>query len=76
MLKIDGKEMNIVNQYISVGEFTNNGEKGYNVNIQLQFTDNSKSGYISLDVGFEKENDLKLFLIKNIKSRLMMNLFF
>lgn len=64
MLYIDNKKIEIIEQIIYVGEFTKNGNKGYNINIQLLFIniESNEKGYINLDVGFEKNNDIKSFL--------------
>ena len=67
MLKIDNKKLKIIEQRIFVGRFTLNGNKGYNINIQLEFIniDNNQKGYINLDAGYEKNNDIKCFLNKD-----------
>lgn len=66
MLYIDDKKIKIIKQEIYVGTFMKNADKGYNINISLEFinTDNNKKGYINLDVGFEKNNDIRSFLNK------------
>ena len=66
MLTINGKEYKVTSKEIFLGNFNNNGIKGYNLNIQLSFinTDNHKKGYINLDVGFEEEKNIQLFLNK------------
>ena len=66
MLYIDNKNYKIANQKIFVGKYTKNGESGYNINIQLLFIDpdSKEQGYINLDLGFEKDNDINNFLNK------------
>lgn len=63
MLYIDNKNLKITEQEIHVGRFTNNGDEGFNICIGLKFvnSDNTK-GYLNLDVGFEKNNDINAFL--------------
>lgn len=67
MLYIDNKKIEISQQKIFVGTYTKNGNKGYNINIQLSFIniDNKEKGYINLDAGFEKDNNINCFLNKN-----------
>lgn len=64
MLYIDGKNVRVTKQCIRIRKFINSDELGYYVNIQLQFVnvDTNEDGYINLDVGFEKDNDIKAFL--------------
>lgn len=66
MLYIDDKEFIIIEQKIYVGDYAKNGEKGYNICMQLVFvnTNSNEKGYINLDVGFEKNDDIKCFLNK------------
>ncbi len=66
MLYIDNKNYKITNQKIFVGKYIKNGESGYNINIQLLFidSDSKEQGYINLDLGFEKDNDINNFLNK------------
>ena len=63
MLNIDDKNLKVIKQEIFIGKFTNNGDEGYNVCIGLKFVsyDNVK-GYLHLDAGFEKSNDINIFL--------------
>lgn len=63
MLNIDDKNLKVIKQEIFIGKFTNNGDEGYNVCIGLKFVsyDNVK-GYLYLDAGFEKSNDINIFL--------------
>lgn len=66
MMYIDNKEMKILDQEIFVGNFTNNGEKGHNINVSLQFI-NPKTevkGYINIDAGFQKDGNIESFLNK------------
>lgn len=67
MLYIDNKSIEVLEQKIFVGTYTKNGTKGYNINIQLTFIniDNKEKGYINLDAGFEKDNNINCFLYKN-----------
>lgn len=66
MLYIDNKKIKLIKQEILVGEFINNNNKGYNINISLLFINinNNEKGYINLDAGFEKNNDINFFLNK------------
>jgi len=68
MLYIDNKKLKITKQEINVGKITYNGDKGYNVCIKLEFInkDNIK-GYLNLNAGFEKINDIDKFLNKEYK---------
>lgn len=63
MLYIDNKNLEVTKQNIRVGNFINNGNEGYNINIQLSFIniDTNEKGYINLDAGFEKRNDIAAF---------------
>lgn len=67
MLYIDNKRIDIIEQKIFVGTYTKNGNKGHNINIQLTFIniDNKERGYINLNAGFEKDDDINCFLNKN-----------
>ncbi len=67
MLYIDNKNIEVLEQKIFVGPYTKNGIKGYNINIKLTFIniDNKEKGYINLDAGFEKDNNINCFLNKN-----------
>lgn len=56
MLKINQKKMNLLKQTIKIGEFTKNGIKGYDININLIFENNNKKGYLNLSAGFENNN--------------------
>lgn len=64
MLYIDDKKLKITKQEIFVGSYILNNEKGYNVHIGIEFIniDNNEKGYINLDAGYEKTNDIKAFL--------------
>ena len=62
MLEIDNQMYEIINNKIYIGEFTKNGEQGYNICIYIEFVNtNKEKGYINLDAGFEKDNNLDLF---------------
>lgn len=63
MLYIDNKNLEVIEQKIFVGTFINHGDNGYNINIQLSFIniDTNEKGYINLDAGFEKNNDISAF---------------
>lgn len=69
MLCIDNKNLEVIKQSVRVGNFTNNGDKGYNINIQLLFinTNTNEKGYINLDAGFEKNNDIGVFTNREYK---------
>lgn len=63
MLNIDNKNLKVTKQEIHIGKFTNNGDEGYNVCIRLKFVnDDNVKGYLNLDAGFEKSNDINAFL--------------
>ena len=62
MLVIDDKEFEITESEIKVGGLTVIGDKGYDITIGLKFSYNEKSGYLHLDAGFEKNNDIKTFV--------------
>lgn len=62
MLLIDGKEFEVTSETVFLGNINYNGDQGYNINFRLLFKDGAKSGYLNLDVGFEKEKDIGLFL--------------
>lgn len=63
MLNIDDKNLKIIKQEIHIGKFINNGDEGYNVCIGLKFiNDDNVNGYLNLDAGFEKNNDINAFL--------------
>jgi len=65
MFHIDDKELKLIKQEIYVGKFTNNGDKGYNINIKLEFVNkNNIKGYLHLDAGFEKNNNINVFINK------------
>lgn len=67
MLYIDNKKIEVIEQKIFVGAYTKDKNKGHNINIQLSFIniDNGEKGYINLNAGFEKDNDINCFLNKN-----------
>ncbi|MCH5167108.1 MAG: hypothetical protein J1F35_04360 [Erysipelotrichales bacterium] len=62
MLIIDDKEFEITESEIKVGSLTVNGDKGYDITIGLKFTYNNITGYLHLDAGFEKSDDIKTFV--------------
>lgn len=66
MLYIDNKKFEIIDHNIFLGEYIKNGEKGYCVNMHLSFIniETGEKGYINLDVGFEKNNNINNFLNK------------
>lgn len=64
MLYIDYKKLEITKQNIYVGRFTNHSEEGYNICIKLEFINNDNKGYLHLNAGFEKNNDINAFLNK------------
>lgn len=63
MLEINGVKCEITSQKVFIGTFNKSGENGYNLCIQIEFY-NSEIGYINLDVGYEKENNINLFANK------------
>lgn len=67
MLHIDNKEIEVIEQKISVGIYTKDGNKGHNINIRISFInlDNKERGYININAGFEEDNDINCFLNKN-----------
>lgn len=56
--------MYIIEKRIKIGNFVNNGIKGYAINIHLKFNnkENNKVGYLNLSAGFEKVNDFSSFI--------------
>lgn len=75
MLYIDDKNLEVTKQTISIGNYIKNGKKGYNINIYLAFINiaTKENGYINLDVGFEKNNNIKNFLNKEYKGNTFQN---
>lgn len=75
MLYIDDKKLEVTKQTISIGNYTKNGKEGYNINIYLAFINiaTKENGYINLDVGFEKDNNINNFLNKEYKGNLFQN---
>lgn len=69
MLKIDNKKFEIIKRKIYVGNIINNGDKGYNICLQLEFIniETNEKGYINLDAGFEKKDDANCFLNKQYR---------
>lgn len=69
MLIINNKKLEITKQIIYVGKFTLNGEKGYNICINIEFNnlDNNKHGYIDLNAGFDIKNDINVFINREYK---------
>lgn len=70
MLKIDNQIFKITKQHITVSNFIDNGIKGYNINVNLEFNNNNKSGYLFLSAGFEKTNDINNFINKEYIGKL------
>jgi|GEM_PF-5261155 len=64
MLYINNKKIEITKQQVKVGNIINNGIKGYDINIQLEFNCNNKRGYLNLSAGFEKTNNVISFINK------------
>ena len=65
MLYIDDKDLKITKQEIHVGKFINHGVEGFNICIGLKFVNNDNTnGYLNLDAGFEKTNDINAFVNK------------
>ena len=63
MLSIDNKKLKITKQEIFVGNIINNGLDGYDVGLTLEFiNEDNVKGYLNLDVGYEKSNDINVFL--------------
>lgn len=62
MLCINDKELTVTEENIFVGPYIKNGVKGYFIEIQLRFVNEENiRGYLNLDVGYEKTNDIYLF---------------
>ena len=63
MLSIDNKKLKVTKQEIFVGNIINNGLDGYDVGLTLEFiNEDNVKGYLNLDVGYEKSNDITVFL--------------
>lgn len=63
MLSIDNKKLKVTKQEIFVGNIINNGLDGYDVGLTLEFiNEDNVKGYLNLDVGYEKSNDINVFL--------------
>lgn len=63
MLSIDNKKLKVTKQEIFVGNIINNGLAGYDVGLTLEFiNEDNVKGYLNLDVGYEKSNDINVFL--------------
>lgn len=63
MLSIDNKKLEVTKQEIFVGNIINNGLDGYDVGLTLEFiNEDNVKGYLNLDVGYEKSNDINVFL--------------
>lgn len=63
MLSIDNKRLKVTKQEIFVGNIINNGLDGYDVGLTLEFiNEDNVKGYLNLDVGYEKSNDINVFL--------------
>ena len=69
MLQIDNKEVKITKQNIFVGHIKVNNVNGFNIVINIEFLNilTNKKGYINLDVGFEKTNNINNFINKEYK---------
>lgn len=67
MLKINKKKMNLLKQTVKIEKFTKNGIKGYDININLIFENNSKKGYLNLSAGFENNNIITSFINKKYR---------
>lgn len=67
MLHIDRKEVQIIKQQIKIGNFTNNGVKGYDLIVHLEFNNDDKIGYLNLSVGFESTNNISDFANKKYR---------
>lgn len=65
MFYIDDKNLKITKQVINTSKFINNGDLGYSVHIGLKFINNDNiKGYLNLSAGFEKTNDINIFVNK------------
>lgn len=63
MLSIDNKKLKVTKQEIFVGNIINNGLDGNDVGLTLEFiNEDNVKGYLNLDVGYEKSNDINVFL--------------
>jgi len=67
MLIVNENEMIITKEELKIGKLIINGEEGYNLCLSLDFVYNNQKGYINLSAGYEKENDIKLFINKEYK---------
>ena len=66
MFYIDDKNLKVFRQEIFVGKFINNGDNGSNICIKLEFINNQtmKKGYLYLNAGSEKNDDINVFVNK------------
>lgn len=63
MLSIDNKKLKVTKKEIFVGNIINNDLDGYDVGLTLEFiNEDNVKGYLNLDVGYEKSNDINVFL--------------
>lgn len=68
MLIIDNKELKVIKQEIWINNCTFNWVKGYEVFVQLEFVDNTETGYLNLSAGFEKSDNITEFLNREYKA--------
>ena len=62
MLIIDNKEFEVTKKEIKLSKYTLNRVDGYAISIHLNFNYNNKKGYLNLEAGHEKNNDIKVFI--------------
>jgi len=61
MLIIDDKKYEVTTHNIKICNFINNFDKGYDIDIQIEF---DNKGFLNLSAGFEKDNDINNFINK------------
>ena len=66
MFNINNKNVKIVEQKIFIGNCKRGEITGYDICIELSFInlDSNEKGYMHVDTGFEKDNNVKAFLNK------------
>ncbi len=62
MLYINDKKFTITKKQIKVVKFNNGGINGFCIRILLEFNHNNKKGYLDIDAGFEKSNNIENFI--------------
>ncbi len=64
MLKINNIKCEITSKKVFIGTINKSGINGYNLGIQIEFINNNHKGYISIDTGYEKDNNINSFIGK------------